>query len=170
LLSAASTAQEPTAKETQETVVHVTRKSQYALRAIFELARRGDNQPVKAAVISEAQDIPVHFLEVILNQLKRIGFVKSKRGYRGGYQLVDAAEAITVGHIMRSLEQHTKPTECSSTVCKDGCPFIGSCVFLPLWIKAQEAIYRVYDGTTIQDLLDGDAGNGSMLLPEALRE
>ena len=53
----------------------VTQKNRYALRAIFELAKRLNEGPVKIAEIAEAQAIPPRFLEVILNQLKKAGFV-----------------------------------------------------------------------------------------------
>ncbi len=69
----------------------VSQKSQYALRAVFELARRNGGLPVKIADIAEAQAIPQRFLEVIMNQLKQGGFVESRRGKRGGYLLARSA-------------------------------------------------------------------------------
>ena len=65
----------------------VSQKSQYALRAIFELAKEYGKGP-KIAHIAEAQAIPVRFLEVILVHLKRGGFVDSQRGKEGGYFLI----------------------------------------------------------------------------------
>ena len=62
----------------------VSQKCQYALRAVFELAKQYGKGPTKILHIAELQAIPVRFLEVILVQLKRGGFVDSQRGKEGG--------------------------------------------------------------------------------------
>ena len=61
----------------------VSQKCQYALRALFELAKRNGEGPVKIAAIAKAQAIPPRFLEVILSQLKQGSFVESQRGSEG---------------------------------------------------------------------------------------
>ena len=137
-----------------------TKKNQYALRAIFELARQQGQGPIKILDIAEAQNIPVRFLEVILGQLKGSGLVKSKRGYTGGYELVPSPKDITVGQIMRFMQRDRKPTECFALVPENNCPFIGSCSFFPMWSKVKDAIFNVYDETSIQDLLEVDVGSG----------
>lgn len=60
------------------------KKGQYALRAVYELAKRQGQGPTKISAIAEAQAIPHRFLEVILHQLKGSGLVASKRGFYGG--------------------------------------------------------------------------------------
>ena len=76
------------------------KRGQYALRAIYELAKRMGEGPIKISDIASAQGIPRRFLEVILNQLKGSGIVKSKRGFYGGYalgqQYPELADCITV--------------------------------------------------------------------------
>jgi len=79
--------------------MQITKKNQYALRAIFELAKYNGQGPQKISDIAQAQAIPVKFLEVILNQLKASGLVDSKRGFYGGYFLLRQPDAITVGSI-----------------------------------------------------------------------
>ncbi len=132
----------------------VTQKKQYALRAIFELAKQPGNAPVKAFEIAEAQAIPLRFLEVILGQLKRAGIVNSKRGYAGGYTLTRPADRICVGDIFRVLDQVDKAEACMACASKGNCPFLGDCVFMELWDRAQRAMDTVYDRTTIQALID----------------
>lgn len=143
----------------------ITKKDQYALRAIFELARQRGKGPIKISDIAKAQNIPVRFLEVILGQLKASDLVKSKRGYYGGYELIPSPEEITVGRIMRFMQRNVEPTECFALVPENNCPFIGSCSFYPMWTKVKDAIFKVYDDTSIQDLLDVDVGNGSYPMP-----
>ena len=77
--------------------MRISKKCQYALRAVFELAVRNTGQPVKIQQIAGAQNIPPRFLEVILNQLRHAGFVESRRGNEGGYMLAPGAEELTVG-------------------------------------------------------------------------
>jgi len=136
--------------------VLVSQKCQYALRAIFELARRGGEGPVKIAEIARAQAIPVRFLEVILSQLKRSGFVASQRGNEGGYQLIRAPGALTVGEVIRSVQGPIGPVACLTGDPTETCPLRGECVFLPMWQQVREAIKGVYDTTTFQDLVDQD--------------
>ncbi len=134
----------------------ITQKKQYALRAIFELAKQRGAGPVKAATIAEVQAIPLRFLEVILSHLKRSGMVASKRGFYGGYMLLRPPDQITVGDLFRHLEEPDFPADCIACVHKKNCPFVGNCVFMDMWDRVHDAIYRVYDDTTIQDLLDNE--------------
>jgi Rrf2 family protein len=139
----------------------ITKKNQYALRAIVELAKHEGQGPRKISQIAEAQAIPGKFLEVILNQLKGSGLVDSKRGFYGGYYLIRSPDKITVGDIMRFLEGDVDPSECVALVSETNCPFKGDCAFFPMWNKVKDAIFNVYDETTIQDLIDNDKTIGS---------
>ena len=132
----------------------VTQKKQYALRALFELARRGQQRPVKSSDIAEAQAIPPRFLEVIMAKLKRSGLVISKRGFTGGYLLSRHPAEISVGDLFTALDERDRPEECSACVGKSTCPFMDNCVFMPLWEAAKTAVQEVYGGTSLQDLVD----------------
>ena len=134
----------------------ITKKNQYALRAIFELAKHDGKGPQKISEIAQAQAIPVKFLEVILNQLKGSGLVDSKRGFYGGYFLVREPDKITVGEIMRFMERNMEESKCVALVPEINCPFKGDCAFYPMWNKVKDAIYKVYDETTITDLMDNE--------------
>lgn len=132
--------------------VAINQKCQYALRAIFELAKHTGEAPCKIGAIAQAQGIPVRFLENILNSLKSGGFVASSRGKDGGYILARSAEDITVGQIIRFVQGPLAPVECTDTA-NELCAFSSDCVFHPLWEKARLALEQVYDGTTIADLV-----------------
>lgn len=134
----------------------VTQKMQYALRAIFELAKHNDQGPLKTAEIAESQSIPVRFLEVILNHLKRAGLVTSKRGFQGGYQLVRPPQDITVGDIFHGLEESSESYTCISCTSQCNCPFYGQCAFMPMWEELQSAIDAVFRKTTIRDLINNE--------------
>lgn len=139
-----------------------SKKGQYALRALYELARRRDRGPTKISVIAEAQHIPRRFLEVILHHFKGSGMVVSKRGFFGGYALAKSPEEITVGDILRYLQKDQDTSRCIACVFSKACPFTEDCAFSSLWQKVKTVAFQIYDETTIQDLLDINESAGRM--------
>ena len=137
----------------------VSQKSQYALRAIFELSKHYGEGPFKIGAIASVQAIPQRFLEVILNQLKQDGIVTSKRGNEGGYSLASPPKSITVGDVMRLVQGSLDPVDCVTESADNKCPFYGECVFLPMWKDVRDAVLNVYDNTTFQLLLDREKKN-----------
>ena len=135
----------------------VSQKCQYALRAIFELAKRKGQGAVRIADIAEAQAIPKRFLEVILGQLKQGGFVASQRGSDGGYVLVRSASELSVGDVIRFVQGPVGPVDCLIQDPTQKCPLYGDCVFLAMWQEVADAIAEVYDRTTFQELVDKEA-------------
>lgn len=129
------------------------KRGQYALRAIYELAKREGRGPTKISEIATAQAIPRRFLEVILHQLKGSGIVASKRGFYGGYFLTKPPDEISIGDVFRYLYKGQDGPGCIACVSQNTCPFSERCAFSDLWHRAKEAAYRIYDETTIQDLL-----------------
>lgn len=82
----------------------ISKKCQYALKAIFELAWRNDTGPAKTRDIADAQQMSTRFTEVILNELKHAGFVESKRGSEGGYILARQAENLSLREVVECIE------------------------------------------------------------------
>ena len=136
----------------------ITQKHKYALRAIYELGKHVDRGPVKLADIADAQAIPLRFLEVIMAALKPSGMVASKRGYYGGYTLLRHPSDISVGDIFRFLDDAQSQERCNACDAKENCPLHGDCAFMPMWDKVQDAIYNVYDKTSIQELINNEHG------------
>jgi len=132
------------------------KKNQYALRAIFELAKHQGRGPIKISEIAGIQSIPLRFLEVILSQLKGSGLVESKRGFYGGYFLTRSPDKISVGDVLRFLDKPASSTPCAACVSSTNCPFCGNCAFASMWNQVNDAIFNIYDGTTIQDLLNNE--------------
>jgi Rrf2 family protein len=135
----------------------ITQKIKYAIRAVFEIAKRQHQGPVKAAQIAETQKIPIRFLEVILNRLKHGGIVNAKRGYHGGYTLARAPNEISVGDILRHMESDSNSLHCITCVEKNDCELMGDCAFLPMWEKAQRSMLDVFDQTSIQNLINQES-------------
>jgi Rrf2 family cysteine metabolism transcriptional repressor len=134
----------------------VSQKCQYAIRAVFELAKRHGQGPVKISDIAEAQAIPIRFLEVILNQLRRASFVQSRRGPEGGYILSSPPDTIKIGAIIRFVEGPQVPVSCMTDDNKGNCSLRSRCVFLGMWRRAAKALSDVYDQTSFQDLVEDE--------------
>ena len=132
----------------------ISQKCQYALRALFDLACRYGEGPIRIAEIAEVQAIPPRFLEAILAQLKQAKFVASQRGNEGGYYLIRPPQELTVGEVIRFVQGPFAPVDCTTTKSREQCPLYGECVFLPMWEKAQKALSDVYDSTSFQDLVE----------------
>ena len=82
----------------------VSAKADYAVRAAAELTAAQSDRPLKAERISEAQGIPIKFLEAILLELKHAGVVKSTRGAEGGYALARPASEISIADVIRAVD------------------------------------------------------------------
>src|SRR6187402_1412366 len=83
--------------------MRVSAKVDYALRACAELAAAGEG-PIKGERLSQAQEIPLKFLENILLDLKHAGLVQSQRGAEGGYWLAKEPSTISVADVIRAVE------------------------------------------------------------------
>jgi len=136
--------------------MNVSQKCQYALRAVFELARRGGQKPVRIAEIAQAQAIPIRFLEAILAELKHGEFVESRRGVYGGYLLRVAPKELTTGRIIQFIDGPLTPVKCISPSNTEQCPLYGKCSFMDVWKRARDAVAQVYDSVTFQDLVEND--------------
>jgi Rrf2 family protein len=96
-------------------------------------------------------------------KLKRSGLVISKRGFYGGYVLSRPPADISVGDLFDALDERDRPEECSACVGKSTCPFMGDCVFMPLWEAVHCAVDEVYGRTTLQDLVDREKRNAKVI-------
>ena len=128
--------------------MEISVKSEYALRAVFDLASREGPRPTKIAEIAGRQGIPQKFLELILSQLKQGGFLGSRRGAEGGYFLAKPAETITVGEILRHIDGPISPAR---KQLREGLP--SDSPFPEFWSEVEQALAGVLDRTTFADLV-----------------
>jgi len=146
----------------------LSQKSQYAVRAVLELAKRHGSGPVKASLIAEAQYLPVRFLENILGELRKAGVVESVRGKEGGYRLSRSPQELSVGDVIRLVQGPLSAVDCHANGGATGaagggeCALSSGCVLLPVWERAQEAMMAVYEGTSFGALVEEErAARGS---------
>jgi Rrf2 family protein len=131
-------------------------RGEYALRALLVLGLNYDKPVVRIKTISEQQNIPKRFLEQILNDLKSLGIVQSRRGVSGGYRLVRRPEEITLATVVRHIEGALAPVSCVSERFyeKCSCPDESRCAIRSVMKEVREAIVRVAERVTIADLCD----------------
>lgn len=136
--------------------MQLTQRCQYALRALFELARQADAKPespvLPAGDIARAQAIPKRFLDGILLELRQAGFVTARRGKAGGFLLSRPADSIRVGEVIRHYNGAMLPVDCRQGSGAP-CPLLGGCVFLSLWDEARAALEGVYDRVSLAELV-----------------
>ncbi|MCY2930706.1 MAG: Rrf2 family transcriptional regulator [Planctomycetota bacterium] len=137
----------------------VSQKCQYALRALFELAKchKQGVGLTPASWIARKQDIPGRFLGMIMNELAHGGFIQSRRGVKGGFALAKEAREITVGMVVRYVDGPIGPVSCVREL-RDDCGLAGNCAFIDFWRRVRDAVAGLYDGTTLQDLVDEEVG------------
>ena len=114
----------------------ITSKSPYAVRALAELARRGDAVPVPIGDLARARDIPVQFLEGLFATLRRAGILQSQRGVKGGYSFARPPGEVTLLEV-----------ELGAEAAANG----------PIWAEAADAARAVLAGTTIADVAEREA-------------
>jgi Rrf2 family cysteine metabolism transcriptional repressor len=134
--------------------MRISQKCQYAVRAVLELAKRFGTGPATVNEIARKKAVPARFLEIILNELKQGGYVRSRRGAMGGYELGMDPREITVGQIIRTVDGPLDPVRCISEDGASECPLGRRCALVGLWRRAKDAVEEIYDGTTFQDLVE----------------
>lgn len=85
-------------------MLSITSKSPYAVRALVELHRIGDSEPVPIAELARRGEIPVQFLEQLFATLRRAGLLRSQRGVKGGYSLARPAAQVKVLEVVELLD------------------------------------------------------------------
>ena len=102
-------------------------KSEYGVRVLVELARRGSEEPVPLTEIAEYEGLPLAYLEHLVARLRRAGLIDSRRGAHGGYRLAREASEITMSEVVEALEGSIAPIECISSE-PDGSPAVGAMI------------------------------------------
>lgn len=141
--------------------MRVSAKSDYALRALVELATTAAAGVVSADELGRRQDIPHGFLQAILADLRRADIVVSLRGQAGGWRLARDTGEVTVADVIRAVDGplvsvhglrpesvfYDEPTQ----------------LLQPVWIAARSALREVFEAVTIRHLAEQS-------LPEAVQE
>lgn len=131
----------------------ISTRGRYALRMLLDISLHRSEGYIALKDISARQDISKKYLEQIIPVLNGAGFLKTSRGYQGGYSLAKEPAEIRVGDILRATEGSLNPVACMEDT-PNQCPRYGECLTLPVWEGLEKVITEYLDGITLQDILD----------------
>ena len=130
----------------------VTFRGDYALKAVLDLALHYNTELVTGHDLAKRIDAPIKFLEQVLLDLKKGGFVESRRGNVGGYMLSKAPALITAGEVIRFIEGPIEPISCIQEKYSN-CSDVQRCVFKKMWHKVAQATSDIIDHVTFEELV-----------------
>jgi Rrf2 family cysteine metabolism transcriptional repressor len=128
--------------------MRLSTRGEYASRAMLELSLHWPQRFLHIRDISSAQHIPERFLEQILLLLKRAGYLRSRKGPKGGYVLAKPPSQITVAEVIRVMDGPLAPIDCVSVTAHEVCPLEGSCGLRWLWKDVRDSVAGILERTT----------------------
>jgi Rrf2 family protein len=137
----------------------ITQKTKYALKALMTLAAE-QQEGGSALTIEEIADrsgAPKRFLEHILLDLKRSGFIGSRRGRKGGYELIKAPKQISLEEVLRLVDGPIAPLPCLSRRAYrkcDDCTDEETCPVRHVFGQVFWAYLLLIESLTVADLVD----------------
>jgi Rrf2 family protein len=141
-------------------MLELSRKSDYALRAVIYLARVAPERYGRVSEIAKAKDIPRAFLAQILPVLANHRVLKSQQGAHGGYALARPPAAISFLDVIESIEGPLRLNKCVEGQ-HDDCTILDSCEMHYVWNQAQTQMVGFLGSVTIADMLSSPHHPGS---------
>lgn len=135
--------------------MRVSKKTDYALRALFTLVEHYGGQPIPIRELARRNDMPKRFLEQIVLDLKRRGWVDSVAGVRGGILLGRHPSKITLGEVVRHFDGILAPIGCVSISGYERCSQEPVCRFRRVFLDARNYVARLMDGATLEAVAKG---------------
>lgn len=130
----------------------VSKKTDYALRALFTLVDNVGGLPIPIRELARRNDVPKRFLEQIMLDLKTQGWVSSVAGIRGGYVLAKSPAKITMGEVVRHFDGILAPIECVSVAGYKRCSQEPVCRFRRVFLDVRNYVAGVMDRSTLADV------------------
>lgn len=136
----------------------LSKKGEYALRSLINLgiAVEMKRKLVQVSELAESEQLPVKFLEQILQALKEAGIVESERGKFGGYRLARPASKIFIGEVVRLIDGPLAPISCVSQTAYEPCtcPDEAHCGLRMLMLDVRNAIADILDRYSLADVVE----------------
>ena len=126
-------------------------KTHYGLMACHILARNYKEKSVSASLLEKYIAVSGKYLEKILRMLSKRGVICANRGATGGYYLAREPKDITIGEIVRALEDDMEIIECVSKDGKCKC-----CPTSNVWKKLYDGINQLLDSMTLEQMVKGE--------------
>jgi Rrf2 family protein len=134
--------------------MRLSRRSEYGLRALTDLVRTGDSEPVALGTLAQRNRLPAKFLEQIMSTLKHAGIVRTTLGAHGGYAIAADPSTVTLGRVIRLLDGALAPLGCVSLRYYErcSCPDEATCALRDTMLDVRDAMLDILDEQTLADL------------------
>jgi Rrf2 family protein len=132
----------------------LSKKTQYALQALSYMVEKHSKDPILIAEIASQKNIPIKFLENILLELRKAGFLESKKGKHGGYFFAQAPEKIKLSSIFRIIEGPIALLPCVSLNFYEKCADCNEkkCGINKVMAAVRDNTLAILDNKTVADL------------------
>ena len=132
----------------------LSKKTQYALQALSYMVEKHSDDPILIAEIASQKNIPIKFLENILLELRKAGFLESKKGKHGGYFFAQAPEKIKLSSIFRIIEGPIALLPCVSLNFYEKCADCNEkkCGINKVMAAVRDNTLAILDNQTVADL------------------
>jgi len=134
--------------------MRLSTKGRYAVMAMADLARNGQDRAVSLAEIAARQEISLSYLEQLFARLRKSGLVQSVRGPGGGYRLAKGMQDTVVAEIVLAVDEPIRATRCSGQGSPRGCMIGGErCITHNLWEDLGAEIHAYLAGVSLEDVV-----------------
>jgi Rrf2 family protein len=138
--------------------VWITKRTDYATRAVLALALVDADKPVKLGELARRTAVPRSVLEQVMPALRSAGVVRSEHGARGGYRLNKAPSEITLEQVVRIFQGPLAPIACATRRNPEPCPMSIECSLRFIWQDVRDATITLLSKTTFANLADRAGG------------
>jgi Rrf2 family protein len=134
--------------------MEISRRTDYGVRVILDLATLSPNERTSTHDIADRQSIPAPFLAKIISQLSLSGLVKTHRGAGGGVSLGRPASEISLLNVIEALDGPLRLNRC--VIEPSACPRDGHCPVHHIWAAAQQELAALLGDTTFSELAESE--------------
>ncbi len=131
----------------------ISTRGRYALRTMVDLAQNGAERLVPLKDIAARQDLSQKYLEQIVIQLSKAGFVKGTRGPQGGYRLSREPKDYKVSEILELVEGSLAPVECLEQEVNT-CERCSTCATVGVWSGLYKVVTDYLENISLQDIVE----------------
>ena len=132
----------------------ITKRTEYALRALVEIVEAGSGKPVSRREIAKRQEISEHFLEQIFLPLQKAAIVKSVRGPGGGFIVTKDTQKITVWDVFTAVEKNEYLYDKCFFLCNDVCSIHHKCRVRHIWPEINNTLKESMEKISLNDILN----------------
>ena len=133
--------------------MRISTRGRYALRTMVDLAQHSGDGLVTLKDVAARQELSQKYLEQIVTQLSKAGFVKGTRGPQGGYRLSRDPREYSVAEILEQVEGSLAPVECLEADVNT-CERCSSCATVDMWTGLYKVVTDYLGNISLQDVVD----------------